>query len=174
MWWDCHDDISICFQKIIICSGQKGHERRVEIVVLLLFLIQGCRQKTVFLGQRGPLVLPLVDSSGALKVWITYIQAYLPYESSAISSNQPDGPMGSHRCPWPLESRINSRTFLGQFVLVAVRLIVRVDPPTLRSAFLDFLCSLMSFWVVFYGTNFHDKTVNLCLKHVNISWKLLL
>ena len=43
--------------------------------------------------------------------------------------------MGSHRCPWPRESRINSRTFLGQFVLVAVRLIVRVDPPHLKVSF---------------------------------------
>ena len=33
--------------------------------------------------------------------WITYIQAYMPYESSEVSSNQPDGPMGSHR--WPLD-----------------------------------------------------------------------
>ena len=33
----------------------------------------------------------------ALKIWITYIQAYMPYESSGDSSNQPDGPMGSPR-----------------------------------------------------------------------------
>ena len=45
-------------------------------------------------------VRPLV--SPRRKVWITYIQAYMPHESSEDSSNQPDGPMGSHRCPpWP-------------------------------------------------------------------------
>ena len=41
----------------------------------------------VFLGPRGPLVLPLVGPvpsrpvRPALKIWITYIQAYMPYES---------------------------------------------------------------------------------------------
>ena len=44
-----------------------------------------------------PSVHPLV--SPRRKVWITYIQAYMPHESSEDSSNQPDGPMGSHRCP---------------------------------------------------------------------------
>ena len=38
-----------------------------------------------FLGPRGPLVLPLVgpvpSRPSALKIWITYIQAYMPYES---------------------------------------------------------------------------------------------
>ena len=39
-----------------------------------------------FLGPRGPLVLPLVGPvrpvrPSALKIWITYIQAYMPYES---------------------------------------------------------------------------------------------
>ena len=29
----------------------------------------------------------------------SYIQAYMPYESSEVSSNQPDGTKGSHRCP---------------------------------------------------------------------------
>ena len=35
------------------------------------------------LGPRGPLVLPSVGSSvpSARKIWITYIQAYMPYES---------------------------------------------------------------------------------------------
>ena len=36
----------------------------------------------------------------ALKIWITYIQAYMPYESSEVLSNQPDGRKGSHRCPF--------------------------------------------------------------------------
>ena len=35
----------------------------------------------------------------ALKIWITYIQAYMPYESWEDSSNQPYGPMGSPGCP---------------------------------------------------------------------------
>ena len=39
-----------------------------------------------FLGPRGPLVLPSVGPSvpsvpSARKIWITYIQAYMPYES---------------------------------------------------------------------------------------------
>ena len=29
----------------------------------------------------------------------SYIQAYMPYESSEVSSNQSDGTKGSHRCP---------------------------------------------------------------------------
>ena len=35
----------------------------------------------------------------ARKIWITYIQAYMPYESWKDSSNQPYGPMGSLGCP---------------------------------------------------------------------------
>ena len=100
----------------------------------------------------------------ARKIWITYVHAYLPYESWEDSSNQLDGPMGSLDAPltpwdplapprtpkqvsWPnrlfrspqryykspedpskanpltvwdceSESKTNSRTFLGQFVLV--------------------------------------------------------
>ena len=51
-----------------------------------------------FLGPRGPLVLPSMGPvRPALKIWITYIQAYMPHESSGDSSNQPDGPMGSPR-----------------------------------------------------------------------------
>ena len=42
-------------------------------------------------------VRPLV--SPQRKVWITYIQAYMPHESSEDSSNQPDGPMGSIDAP---------------------------------------------------------------------------
>ena len=42
-------------------------------------------EKLAFLGPRGPLVLPLVgpvpSRPSALKIWITYIQAYMPYES---------------------------------------------------------------------------------------------
>ena len=44
-----------------------------------------------------PSVHPLV--SPRRKVWITYIQAYMPHESSEDSSNQPYGPMGQLGCP---------------------------------------------------------------------------
>lgn len=107
-----------------------------------------------FLGPlKGPLVLPLVDlktQGCVLKIWINCKQAYMPYELSDDSSNQPDSPFeyplwphlilkitctalqmirGTINCRWsfdlPLtpwdpesESRINSHTFLGQFVLV--------------------------------------------------------
>ena len=57
-----------------------------------------------FLGPRGPLVLPSMGPvpsvrPSALKIWITYIQAYMPYESCKDSSNQPYGPMASLGCP---------------------------------------------------------------------------
>ena len=51
-----------------------------------------------FLGPRGPHGIPLSVSPSARKIWITYIQAYMPHESSEDSSNQPDGPMGSPKC----------------------------------------------------------------------------
>ena len=79
-----------------------------------------------FLGPLGPLVIPLVDLP-ARRLWITYVQAYVPYESSEVSSNQPDGVRKSSVLSSVLswssldhesESRINSQTFLGQFVLV--------------------------------------------------------
>ena len=58
-----------------------------------------------FLGPRGPLVLPLVDPfipPSVLKIWITYIQAYMLYESSEDSLNQPNDPMGPCRpTPYP-------------------------------------------------------------------------
>ena len=57
----------------------------------------------LFLGPRGPLVLPLVDPYTRppirAKNLDTYIQANMPHESSGDSSNQPDGPMGSPRHP---------------------------------------------------------------------------
>ena len=55
----------------------------------------------LFLGPRGPLVLPLVDpytrTPVRAKNLYTYIQAYMPHESSGDSSNQPIGHMGSPR-----------------------------------------------------------------------------
>ena len=33
------------------------------------------------------------------EIWITYIQVYMPHESSEDSSHQPDGPKGSTRYP---------------------------------------------------------------------------
>ena len=54
-----------------------------------------------FLDLRGPLVLALVDPS-ALKTWVTYMQAYMPYESSEKTSNEPHGAMGfPRRTYWP-------------------------------------------------------------------------
>ena len=54
-----------------------------------------------FLGPRGPLVLPLVNPPARTPVRAknldTYIQAYMPHESSGDSSNQPIGHMGSPR-----------------------------------------------------------------------------
>ena len=54
-----------------------------------------------FLGPRGPLVLPLVDPYTRTPVRAknldTYIQAYMPHESSGDSSNEPIGHMGSPR-----------------------------------------------------------------------------
>ena len=50
-------------------------------------LATGLYSLQVFLGPRGPLVLPLIGPvpsrpvPSALKIWITYIQAYMPYES---------------------------------------------------------------------------------------------
>ena len=39
------------------------------------------------------------------------IQAYMPHESSEDSSNQPDGPLGSHICPpWPLNDDTKNLT----------------------------------------------------------------
>ena len=46
-------------------------------------------------GPINPSVRPY-----ARKIWITYIKAYMPYESSESSSNQPDFPMGSPRRPF--------------------------------------------------------------------------
>ena len=72
----------------------------VNITVMLIGL-----GGVLFLGPRGPLVLPLVGPvrpsvrPSALKIWITYIQAYMPYESCKDSSNQPYGPMASLGCP---------------------------------------------------------------------------
>ena len=53
--------------------------------------------EVLFLGPRGPLVLPLVDPYVRNENLDTYIQAYMPHESSGDSSNQPIGHMGSPR-----------------------------------------------------------------------------
>ena len=61
----------------------------------------------LFLGPRGPLVEPSilhpsrpVPSTRPQQFFLSsYIQAYMPYGSSEVSSNQPDGTKGSHRCP---------------------------------------------------------------------------
>ena len=65
------------------------------------FAFQTGRFWAAFLGPRGPLVLPLVNpytrTSARAKNLDTYIQAYMPHESSGDSSNQPIGHMGSPR-----------------------------------------------------------------------------
>ena len=68
----------------------------LTIVLIGVFIHQTFKQSVVggemlnifyFLGPRGPLVLPSVGPSvrpsrpSARKIWITYIQAYMPYES---------------------------------------------------------------------------------------------
>ena len=64
------------------------HQAGFNQVVLTnqLVLTQTIVPLLEFLGLRGPLVLPSVGSSrpsrsSARKIWITYIQAYMPYES---------------------------------------------------------------------------------------------
>ena len=54
-----------------------------------------------FLGPRGPLVEPSMSTRPVPQQFFlsSYIQAYMPYGSSEVSSNQPDGTKGSHRCP---------------------------------------------------------------------------
>ena len=76
-------------------------------------ILTGSAKRLIFVWEKGTIfrsaraswntsVRPLVSPS-ARKIWITYIQAYMPQESSEDSSNQPDGPMGSPKCPpWPL------------------------------------------------------------------------
>ena len=50
--------------------------------------------------RSAPHVTPLsIRTFVRKKIWINYIQAYMPHESSEDSSNQPDGPKGSLRCP---------------------------------------------------------------------------
>ena len=49
--------------------------------------------KTACTPSGGPTLRPSgrpASRSSALKIWITYIQAYMPYESSDDSSNQPN------------------------------------------------------------------------------------
>ena len=47
-------------------------------------------------------ISPKVLQPSARKIWITYIQAFMPYESSEDSSNQSDGAMGSPGLTPPL------------------------------------------------------------------------
>ena len=63
-------------------------ERVCNFVEKTTMMLQGGHLRiATFLGPRGPLVLPLVGPvpsrpvRPALKIWITYIQAYMPYES---------------------------------------------------------------------------------------------
>ena len=89
------DDVSIAH----ITISQAGALFSIENVFFCLFWLF-CREFIHFLvpllGPGGPLIEPVEEQSGSL---IYTIQAYMPHESSEVSSNQPDGPMGSHRCP---------------------------------------------------------------------------
>ena len=66
----------------------KGNNQNFLILVVFFTLTCICLYR-IFLGPRGPLVLPSVGSfvrpvrpvRPARKMWITYIQAYMPYES---------------------------------------------------------------------------------------------
>ena len=74
----------------------------IKLDGLSLILFRPCPWfAQIFLGPRGPLVLPLVDPAVRTPVRAknldTYIQAYMPHESSGDSSNQPIGHMGSPR-----------------------------------------------------------------------------
>ena len=66
----------------------KNQSSHLQLCILVTF-----NNIFLFLGPRGPLVLPSVGPvrpvRPALKIWITYIQAYMPYESWEDSSNQP-------------------------------------------------------------------------------------
>ena len=53
------------------------------VAIYALFFLRSLGKKSAFLGPRGPLVLPSVGSfvRPARKIWITYLQAFMPYES---------------------------------------------------------------------------------------------
>ena len=76
--------------------------RGFKEIIIRHWRVPASRPNPNFLGPRGPLVLPLVECPSVRvqeKSGSQYIQAYMPYESSEVSSNQPDGTKGSHRCP---------------------------------------------------------------------------
>ena len=89
---------SLCFSNLTPCFPPPTF-RPCKLLSMSDFYI-GFQVPLYFLGPRGPLVLPLMGPvPSALKIWITYIQAYMPYESCKDSSNQPYGPMASLGCP---------------------------------------------------------------------------
>ena len=62
----------------------KGNNQNFLILVVFFTLTCICLYR-IFLGPRGPLVLPSVGSfvpsrPSARKICITYIQAYMPYD----------------------------------------------------------------------------------------------
>ena len=107
--------------KVIFCDSAKSpYPQKIHIcpVGSCDFIVEcsatpsvpGCRLETlqlrsfdpqwtrcVLLGPQGPLVLPLVNPPVRNENLDTYIQAYMPHESSGDSSNQPIGHMGSPR-----------------------------------------------------------------------------
>ena len=85
---------------------------------------------TVFLGPRGPLVLPLKTRPSELKIWITYIQAYMPYESSEVSSMVSGSPLS---CPLSCPVSNGKR---GLFLLIQ-SLIIEQNIDRIRLYLLD-------------------------------------
>ena len=69
--------------------GKEGIRKRCNLVKLFRSARTSCTTFGWFVQSRP----------SAIKIWITYIQAYMPYESCKDSSNQPYGPMASLGCP---------------------------------------------------------------------------
>ena len=68
-----------------ICAKNCTNSNTIYIATLKTAFFRSARTSCTTFGWSRP----------ARKIWITYIQAYMPYESSEDSSNQPDGCKGS-------------------------------------------------------------------------------
>ena len=83
-WKTIPQRMFLCFTLLVFYQMVSFHPppHYTEFLSLIKF------DAILFLGPRGPLVLPSVGPSvrpsvrpSARKIWITYIQAYMPYES---------------------------------------------------------------------------------------------
>ena len=93
-FWDCGQDTGFsfsCGDLNAVRSSIYGKPRPSNYVSQM--------KKESFLGPRGSHGISVLICPSARKIWITYIQACMPHESSEDSSNQSDGPEGSLRCP---------------------------------------------------------------------------